>query len=92
MSTNIPVNTDGGLLTADNSAVVSIDHQPQMTFGVAKVDRQLLVDNLVLPARCVAGCAGGGIFGVAHAGAMPMTETFHQRIVMFGNRILCTSD
>jgi hypothetical protein len=32
-------NTDGGLITADNSAVVFIDHQPQMTFGVANIDR-----------------------------------------------------
>jgi hypothetical protein len=31
MSANIPANTDGGLLTPQNCAVVFIDHQPQMT-------------------------------------------------------------
>lgn len=44
-------HTDGGLITADNSAVVFIDHQPQMTFGVANIDRQLLVNNVVLLAK-----------------------------------------
>ena len=38
---NILPHTDRGLLTADNCAVVFIDHQPQMTFGVASgIDRQ----------------------------------------------------
>ena len=45
---NILPNTDGGLLTPDNCAVVFIDHQPQMTFGVANIDRQLLVNNVVM--------------------------------------------
>lgn len=48
---NILVNTDGGLLTADNCAVVFIDHQPQMTFGVANIDRQLLLNNVVMLAK-----------------------------------------
>ena len=39
MSANIPANTDGGLLTAGNCTVVFIDYQPQMTFGVANIDR-----------------------------------------------------
>jgi hypothetical protein len=38
--------TDGGLLTPDNCAVVFIDHQPQMTFGVANIERQQLINNL----------------------------------------------
>lgn len=48
---NILPNTDGGLITADNSAVVFIDHQPQMTFGVANIERQQLVNNVVLLAK-----------------------------------------
>jgi hypothetical protein len=49
--TNIPSNTDGGLITAENSAVVFIDHQPQMTFGVANIERQQLVNNVVMLAK-----------------------------------------
>ena len=49
--TNILSNTDGGLITADNSAVVFIDHQPQMTFGVANIERQQLVNNVVMLAK-----------------------------------------
>ena len=44
-------NTDGGLITADNAAVVFIDHQPQMLFGVANIDRQQLVNNVVMLAK-----------------------------------------
>ena len=51
MSANIPANTDGGLITADNCAVVFIDHQPQMTFGVANIDRQTLFNNVILLAK-----------------------------------------
>lgn len=47
-------STDGGLLTADNCALAFIDHQPQMTFGVASgIDRQLLVNNVLLLAKGV---------------------------------------
>ena len=35
------------LLTPDNCAVILIDHQPQMTFGVQSIDRQLLLNNTV---------------------------------------------
>ncbi len=35
------------LITPQNSALVLIDHQPQMTFGVQSIDRQLLVNNVV---------------------------------------------
>jgi nicotinamidase-related amidase len=48
---NILPNTDGGLITAENSAVVFIDHQPQMTFGVANIDRQQLINNVVMLAK-----------------------------------------
>jgi nicotinamidase-related amidase len=35
------------LLTPDNCTLILIDHQPQMTFGVANIDRQLLKNNVV---------------------------------------------
>jgi nicotinamidase-related amidase len=48
---NILQNTDGGLITAGNSAVVFIDHQPQMAFGVANIERQQLINNVVMLAK-----------------------------------------
>ena len=39
------------LFTAADSAVVFIDHQPQMTFGVANIDREQLRNNVVLLAK-----------------------------------------
>lgn len=48
---NILQNTDGGLITAANSAVVFIDFQPQMLFGAANIDRQQLVNNVVMLAK-----------------------------------------
>lgn len=39
------------LLNPQNSAVIFIDHQPQMTFGVASIDRQTLVNNVLLLAK-----------------------------------------
>ena len=49
---NILPQTDRGLLTADNCAVVFIDHQPQMTFGVGSgIDRQLLLNNVLMLAK-----------------------------------------
>lgn len=39
------------LYTAEDSAVVFIDHQPQMTFGVASMDRASLINNVTLLAR-----------------------------------------
>ncbi|MBT0383050.1 hydrolase [Morganella morganii] len=35
------------LLNSQNSAVIFIDHQPQMAFGVANIDRQQLKNNTV---------------------------------------------
>jgi nicotinamidase-related amidase len=35
------------LLTPNNCTIIFIDHQPQMTFGVASIDRQLLLNNTV---------------------------------------------
>src|ERR1700750_1062717 len=39
------------LFTPKDSAVVFIDHQPQMTFGVANTDRATLINNVVLLAK-----------------------------------------
>jgi nicotinamidase-related amidase len=40
------------LYTPQDSAVVFIDHQPQMTFGVASIDRAMLINNVTLLAKC----------------------------------------
>jgi nicotinamidase-related amidase len=39
------------LYTAQDTAVVFIDHQPQMTFGVANIDRASLINNVTLLAK-----------------------------------------
>jgi len=39
------------LLNPQNSAVIFIDFQPQMTFGVASIDRQTLFNNVILLAK-----------------------------------------
>ncbi len=39
------------LLTPDNSALLFIDHQPQMAFGTVSIDRQLLKNNVVALAK-----------------------------------------
>jgi nicotinamidase-related amidase len=44
-------STDKGLLTPGNCAVISIDHQPQMLFGVANIDRQDLLNNMLVLAK-----------------------------------------
>jgi nicotinamidase-related amidase len=67
---NILHHTDRGLLTPDNCAVVFIDHQPQMTFGVANIDRQLLVNNVVMLAK------GAKQYGVPAILTAVETESF----------------
>ena len=68
---NILANTDQGLLTADNCALVFIDHQPQMLFGVGSgIDRQLLVDNVLLLAK------GAKLYGVSIILTTVETESF----------------
>ena len=67
---NILSNTDGGLITPDNSAVVFIDHQPQMTFGVANIDRQQLLNHVVMLAK------GAKEFGVPSILTAVETESF----------------
>jgi len=39
------------LLNPQNSAIIFIDFQPQMTFGVANIDRQTLFNNVMLLAK-----------------------------------------
>ena len=39
------------LLTPQNSALLFIDHQPQMAFGVTSIDRQLLKNNVMALAK-----------------------------------------
>lgn len=39
------------LYSAQDTAIVFIDHQPQMTFGVASIDRALLINNVTLMAK-----------------------------------------
>src|SRR5262252_9964963 len=39
------------LYTPQDSAVVFIDHQPQMTFGVTNIERSLLINNVTLLAK-----------------------------------------
>lgn len=64
-------HTDGGLLTADNCALVFIDHQPQMAFGVSNsIDRQLLVNNILLLAK------GAKEFGVPTILTTVETDSF----------------
>jgi nicotinamidase-related amidase len=44
-------STDKGLLTPDNCAVIFIDHQTQMFSGVANIDRQDLLNNVLVLAK-----------------------------------------
>ena len=67
---NIFTHTDGGLLTAENCAVTFIDHQPQMLFGVANIERQSLINNVVLLAKCAK------LFGVPAVLTSVETESF----------------
>ena len=39
------------LYTPEDTAVVFIDHQPQMTFGVASINRADLINNVTLLAK-----------------------------------------
>lgn len=63
-------HTDGGLITARNAAVVDIDHQPQMAFGVANIERQQLINNVVMLAK------SAGEFDVPCILAAVETESF----------------
>ncbi|MDT3251402.1 hydrolase [Serratia sp. root2] len=58
------------LLDNDNSALIFIDHQPQMAFGVANIDRQQLKNNVVGLAKA------GKIFNVPTLFTSVETESF----------------
>lgn len=63
--------TDRGLVTAQNCALVFIDHQPQMSFGVGSgMDRQLLMNNVLMLAK------GAREFGVPTILTTVETESF----------------
>lgn len=48
---NILKDTDKGLITKDNCAVAFIDIQPQMIFGVGNVEREHLINNVIMLAK-----------------------------------------
>ena len=58
------------LLDPQNSALIFIDHQPQMSFGVANIDRQQLKNNTVALAKA------GKIFNVPVIYTSVETESF----------------
>lgn len=58
------------LLAPQNSALIFIDHQPQMSFGVANIDRQQLKNNTVALAKA------GKIFNVPVIYTSVETESF----------------
>ena len=67
---NILPDTDNGLLTKDNCAIAFIDHQPQMIFGVANIDRATMLNNTVMLAK------GAQIFGIPTILTAVETESF----------------
>lgn len=48
---SMPADTGAGLLTPDTCVIAFIDHQPQMLFAVANIDRTQLVNNVVMLAK-----------------------------------------
>lgn len=58
------------LLTPQNSQLIFIDHQPQMAFGVASMDRQTLKNNTVALAK------SAKVFGVPTTLTTVETESF----------------
>ena len=58
------------LLTALNSQIIFIDHQPQMAFGVQSIDRQVLKNNTVGLAKAAK------IFGIPTTITTVETESF----------------
>ncbi|MEO1492336.1 MAG: hydrolase [Pseudomonadota bacterium] len=58
------------VLTPENSQLIFIDHQPQMAFGVASIDRQTLKNNTVALAKAAK------IFGIPTTITTVETEAF----------------
>lgn len=48
-------NDKTDLLTPENSAIILIDHQPQMLFGTQSADRQTIINNTVGLAKTAKG-------------------------------------
>ncbi len=44
-------STDRGLLTPENCGIVFIDYQPHLFFGAANIDRQMMLNNMLLLAK-----------------------------------------
>lgn len=57
-------------LTPENSQLIIIDHQPQMAFGVASIDRQTLKNNTVALAKAAK------LFGIPTIITTVETESF----------------
>jgi nicotinamidase-related amidase len=51
MASSSPQRSEKGLLTPDNCVVALIDLQPQMLFGVANFDRQMVINNNLILAK-----------------------------------------
>jgi hypothetical protein len=58
------------VLTPHNSQLTTVDHQPQMAFGVQPADRQTLKNNVVGLARCGGPC---GVHAHSHDRAREST-------------------
>ena len=58
------------LLTPENSQIIFIDHQPQMAFGVASIDRQTLKNNTIGLAKAAK------VFGIPTTITTVETEAF----------------
>lgn len=63
-------NTDKGLITKNNCAVAFIDHQPQMVFGVGSIERELLINNVLMLAE------GAKLFNIPTILTTVESETF----------------
>ena len=70
------------LLNPENSALILIDFQPQMTFGVASIDRQTLINNVMLLAK------SAKTFNVPTILTTVETRAF---LVIFGHKFLIYS-
>ncbi len=69
-----PKLSEKGLLTPDNCVVAIIDLQPQMLFGVANFDRQLVINNNELL------CKAAQAFGVPAVLSTVETKAFSGRM------------
>jgi nicotinamidase-related amidase len=68
--TGLKPRSEKGLLTPDNCVVTFIDLQPQMLFGVANFDRQMVINNNVILAKA------SRVFGVPAVLSTVETKSF----------------